>query len=74
MRQATLRRLPRGKSCPEAGFGRGRFRVCNLCEGVFFPRSHWERYCAECRKNNALLRFGSWLPEREEEELPKVIA
>lgn len=42
-----------------------RTRTCNLCSIAFKPKTPFDRYCADCRQGNELLRFSEWLPETE---------
>lgn len=49
-------------------------RSCNLCGGLFRPHNVFERYCAHCREENELLRFGDWLPEMGENKKTKTPA
>ena len=38
------------------------YRSCNLCGELFSPHTRFERYCQDCKKEDAF-KFGSWLPE-----------
>jgi uncharacterized OB-fold protein len=41
--------------------GRTRGTRCNLCQQTYRPRSTYERFCKNCRRDEELLRFYEWL-------------
>lgn len=69
-RQSSLR-----GSLAHGGHGRGRgSRKCNLCDGVFVPRTPFQRFCPLCKATNELLKFVQWLPEADDDVQARIPA
>ena len=43
------------------------FRCCNICGEPFNPNSRFERYCRECKDHHELFKYGSWLPDMDDQ-------
>jgi len=41
-------------------------RRCNICNQKFHSRTVFDRYCATCKQESEIYRFGEWLPELDE--------
>ena len=48
------------------------YRTCNLCDELFSPKSRFERYCTDCKRESELFKYGNWLPEIESDWALKV--
>ncbi len=42
------------------------FRSCNICDELFVPSSHFDRYCRDCKQESEVFKYGDWLPELDE--------